>query len=495
MADSVADTTPSVDTTVPPTMDVSAPTIDEAASSAATEVPPPMTPPPKTNKFLASFASSTTAVDSAFKNLMTKTVSGSRSMLETTKAGSKQVMDKTGQAVTKSVENSKQLMDKTGHAVTKSVESSRHVLEKVGQSSRRSVTGLKHVVDEKVIVGTKSAWDKTMEQFAKTVGAGVSVMGKGPSASMDHEELVGLPLFSSKKKGGEEEEEESNVANYKKDFDPFHLRVDSLDDALSELTHLIDTVNPPHIKWECQMTPFLNDASHQDLYCAFLQWSREEILDDELKEEEEVVANVHHNNDDDEKKEAKDETAATQDETPPSTAAAAATDAALSHKLPTKMVYNVTKAFERLESYVNWMEDHRVDLSTPTKVTADSIQAAAKAWGMECHHDRHGRFVWFLDFGKIDMAAIKKGGGTITLQDSLRYIVWASHVMLFDQQAQANGMVVVQSMGFKGIMESMAPLDMAQKLDKFTMGKLLSPYVVEACFWFLVYPTTLSHCG
>lgn len=129
--------------------------------------------------------------------------------------------------------------------------------------------------------------------------------------------------------------------------------------------------------------------------------------------------------------------------------------------------YNVSKAFRRLESYASWMEDHRKDLEEP--LTVQSILEASKAWNMKLTHDKYGRLVWWIAFGDIDTEAIKS---KISLQDSLRYCVWLTHVVLFDKKAQENGMVLMQSLGNKGMVATLTlvPMDLGTKLDRLTIG-------------------------
>lgn len=131
--------------------------------------------------------------------------------------------------------------------------------------------------------------------------------------------------------------------------------------------------------------------------------------------------------------------------------------------------YNVSKAFRRLESYASWMEDHRKDLEEP--LTVQSILEASKAWNMKLTHDKYGRLVWWIAFGEIDTEAIKS---KISLQDSLRYCVWLTHVVLFDKKAQENGMVLMQSLGNKGMVATLTlvPMDLGTKLDRLTIGVL-----------------------
>lgn len=149
--------------------------------------------------------------------------------------------------------------------------------------------------------------------------------------------------------------------------------------------------------------------------------------------------------------------------------------------------FNVSKAFRRLDSYVTWMEDHRKDLEQP--LTVDSVRSAAKAWNLKLTHGGEDRLVWWLDFGDIDVPSIKS---TVSNSESLRYMVWLSHVSMLDKKAQENGLVMMQSMGHRGMIEmfTMLSMDLGTQMDRFTMGvvplKMKSLYMFNHNLWLTV---------
>ena len=135
---------------------------------------------------------------------------------------------------------------------------------------------------------------------------------------------------------------------------------------------------------------------------------------------------------------------------------------------PTQEV-NVSAAFRRIEAYAEWMEGNAAELVEPP-LTAQSIEAALRCWCSQATYDADGRFVWWLDFKKLDKAAIKAESVT----NHLRSMVWYSHAMMYDEKAQANGMVIVEDaaqMGFWTAM-TLVPMDLGVKLDRLTIGIL-----------------------
>ena len=141
--------------------------------------------------------------------------------------------------------------------------------------------------------------------------------------------------------------------------------------------------------------------------------------------------------------------------------------------------FNVSNAFRRLDSYATWMEQHRSDLETP--LTVDSIRAAAQAWQLKLTHATSGAVVWWIDLGSIDVASIKS---SISHSDSLRYVVWLTHVVILDKSTQEHGMLVVQNMGSKRMIETMTmiPMDLGTKIDRYTIGVL--PIKMKAFYIF-----------
>ena len=130
---------------------------------------------------------------------------------------------------------------------------------------------------------------------------------------------------------------------------------------------------------------------------------------------------------------------------------------------PTQEV-NVSAAFRRIEAYAEWMEGNAAELAEPP-LTAQSIEAALRCWCSQATYDADGRFVWWLDFKKLDKAAIKAESVT----NHLRSMVWYSHAMMYDEKAQANGMVIVEDaaqMGFWTAM-TLVPMDLGARRAQF----------------------------
>lgn len=133
-------------------------------------------------------------------------------------------------------------------------------------------------------------------------------------------------------------------------------------------------------------------------------------------------------------------------------------------------VYNVDKAFRRLEAYASWMYEHRADLEAP--LTPESMLAPALAWGMKVTYSEKAKVtVWWFDMAALNLKAIKE---ELEIKDSLRLFVWFSHIMVMDPSCQENGMILVESLAKKGMWESMTmvPMDLGAQLDRLTIGSL-----------------------
>ncbi len=130
---------------------------------------------------------------------------------------------------------------------------------------------------------------------------------------------------------------------------------------------------------------------------------------------------------------------------------------------------NVSKAFRRLESYAEWMEDAAEDLMS-SPLTYASCKSALAAWCMASSYDKHGRLVWWFDMGRLDTAALK----AVPVEDSLRCFVWFAHTAMYDPKAQLNGMSLVEAIGGLGFwtMMTLVPMKLGVKLDKLTIGVL-----------------------
>lgn len=127
--------------------------------------------------------------------------------------------------------------------------------------------------------------------------------------------------------------------------------------------------------------------------------------------------------------------------------------------------YNVSKGFRRLKDYVNWMEKNckGYDWRPETMIEAH------EAWGFFMTYDKYDRLVWWTDCDINDFERIKY---EVDHDDTLRYVVYLSHVVMFDKKAQENGIVCIEQMGNKSVMEylNMIPMDLGAKLDRITVG-------------------------
>jgi len=151
--------------------------------------------------------------------------------------------------------------------------------------------------------------------------------------------------------------------------------------------------------------------------------------------------------------------------------------------------YNVSKAFRRLESYAEWMEESAEDLIEPP-LSAESVRAALDALGMNVSIDKDGFFVWWFDLNALDKEALKKD---IVPEVSLRAFVWYAHFIMYNKAAQEKGMVIVENCEKMGFFEmlNLFPMKLGAKLDRLTIGvlpiKTNKIYIIEAPKWMKMF--------
>jgi hypothetical protein len=144
---------------------------------------------------------------------------------------------------------------------------------------------------------------------------------------------------------------------------------------------------------------------------------------------------------------------------------------------------NVTKARRRLDAYFAWMEDNRKDFEDP--LTLESILPASKIWDIQITYDKDNTFVWWIDLGRLDKETIKK----MSPRDHLRYVVWFSHLVMLDKNAQENGAMIIEDLGMIGFwkMATLVPTELGAKMDRLTIGilpvKMKKIYVFGAARW------------
>jgi hypothetical protein len=129
---------------------------------------------------------------------------------------------------------------------------------------------------------------------------------------------------------------------------------------------------------------------------------------------------------------------------------------------------NVSKAYRRLERYATWMKELRKDIVEPP-LTASSLQTTWKSFSMKITYDDCQRLVWWLDLGIVDLERIRN---QMRPKEITRIFVWLSHFMMFNENAQENGMVFCNSLaniGFWPFM-TMLPLELGMQLDEFVIS-------------------------
>jgi hypothetical protein len=159
-----------------------------------------------------------------------------------------------------------------------------------------------------------------------------------------------------------------------------------------------------------------------------------------------------------------------------------------------EVAFNVSKAYRRVENYADWMDENAEDL-VEAPLTADSVKEAWKAWGMKTTIDKNGNFVWWLDFKQLDRDAIKN---KVPLKDSFRFMVWFAHFVMFNENAQNNGMLFIEAVNHAGFIECMTlvPMKLGAKLDRLTIGilpiKMKALYVLQSPGWMSIVSKFMS---
>ena len=145
-----------------------------------------------------------------------------------------------------------------------------------------------------------------------------------------------------------------------------------------------------------------------------------------------------------------------------------------------KLIVNVSKARRRLDSYFEWMSENMAEDMAQNPLTLDSVLDVAKSWDCQSSVGKDDRYCWWFKIEDMDQKKIKE----IPAQEHLRYIVWYSHLVMFDKSAQDNGVNLVQDLdkiGFWNCM-TMIPLDLSAKMDRLTIGVL--PVKMKAIYCF-----------
>jgi hypothetical protein len=157
---------------------------------------------------------------------------------------------------------------------------------------------------------------------------------------------------------------------------------------------------------------------------------------------------------------------------------------------------NVSKAFRRLESYAEWMDDTGTDLTVPP-LTASSVKRGLEAFKMTAGVDKTGDLglLWWIDVSKMDRNLIQK---ELAPEETLRAFVWYSHFLLYNEMAQEKGMTVVQNIDKLGLIASftLIPAKLSSKLDRLTIGvlpiKMKAAYMLDSPAWMNIFMGLMS---
>jgi len=124
---------------------------------------------------------------------------------------------------------------------------------------------------------------------------------------------------------------------------------------------------------------------------------------------------------------------------------------------------NVSIALRRLQIYKDWIEEVLPEDGQP--ITDDSVQTAREIFAMRLEYDDCNRLVWNFDLSRTDIEGVK----SLPARETNRFFVWFAHWMLFDKQAQDNGIVFVNNLNHVSFFSLMTMLELKVgiKLDEF----------------------------
>lgn len=145
-----------------------------------------------------------------------------------------------------------------------------------------------------------------------------------------------------------------------------------------------------------------------------------------------------------------------------------------------KLSVNASKARRRLDAYLEWMHDNMATDMLARPLTLDSVKEVAAVWDMQSTISEDDKYIWWMDIGKMDKAKIK----TMDPQEHLRYVVWYSHLIMFDKNAQDHGVILMEDLNKIGFWSTMTliPIDVGAKMDRLTIGVL--PVKMKAIYMF-----------
>jgi len=128
---------------------------------------------------------------------------------------------------------------------------------------------------------------------------------------------------------------------------------------------------------------------------------------------------------------------------------------------------NVSKAFRRLNSYIQWMKSVSSDLVHPP-LTFESISPSLSTFSIQVTHDSCGRLVWWVNLGETDMSAFKSKSP----RETTRLFVWVAHLLFLDEGAQTKGLLVIDNMAEISFWDymTMLPIQVGISVDRFLIS-------------------------
>lgn len=135
-----------------------------------------------------------------------------------------------------------------------------------------------------------------------------------------------------------------------------------------------------------------------------------------------------------------------------------------------KLIVNASKARRRMDSYFEWMNENMAEDLAKNPLTLDSIMETHKIWDLQATTTDDGKYCWWFDIAKMDQKAMR----ALPVNDHLRYMVFYSHMLMFNPTAQDNGVLLLEELDKIGLWNCMTliPMDLSAKMDRLTIGVL-----------------------
>lgn len=142
------------------------------------------------------------------------------------------------------------------------------------------------------------------------------------------------------------------------------------------------------------------------------------------------------------------------------------------------------------------MHETGTDLIEPA-LTSASVKKCVDAWAFNTSINSEGQLVWWGDMSKAkgDYKQFKKD---FTPEDHLRAFVWYCHAIMYNENAQTNGLIWVYNCAKMGMIDmfTLMPAKLGTKLDKLTIGvlpiKMKCMYMFESPTWVNIFMKIIS---